>query len=63
MSQTNIAFIGTGNMSYAIIGGMIKNGFNASQIIATNRNQTKLDKVASDFGVKTTRGFLNSHLS
>ena len=53
MSQTNIAFIGTGNMSYAIIGGMIKNGFNASQIIATNRNQTKLDKVASDFGVKT----------
>ena len=49
MSDKKIAFIGTGNMSYAIIGGMVKNGFNASNIIATNRNQEKLAKVAADF--------------
>lgn len=54
MTDKTIAFIGTGNMSYAIIGGMVKNGFAASNIIATNRNQEKLAKVAADFGVKTT---------
>ena len=54
MSDKTIAFIGTGNMSYAIIGGMVKNGFNANNIIATNRNQEKLAKVADDFKVKTT---------
>ncbi len=55
MSDKTIAFIGTGNMSYAIIGGMVKNGFNANNIIATNRNQEKLAKVAADFKVKTTK--------
>jgi len=54
MSDKKIAFIGTGNMSYAIIGGMVKNGFNANNIIATNRNQEKLAKVAADFKVQTT---------
>ncbi|MEO2280570.1 pyrroline-5-carboxylate reductase [Pseudoalteromonas pernae] len=54
MSQKTIAFIGTGNMSYAIIGGMVKSGFAKEQIIATNRNQEKLAKVAADFGVQTT---------
>ncbi|MBQ4832853.1 pyrroline-5-carboxylate reductase [Pseudoalteromonas sp. MMG010] len=54
MSDKTIAFIGTGNMSYAIIGGMVKNGFNPQHIIATNRNQEKLAKVASDFNVQTT---------
>ncbi|CAM4305859.1 pyrroline-5-carboxylate reductase [Pseudoalteromonas ostreae] len=54
MSDKTIAFIGTGNMSYAIIGGMVKKGFAASNIIATNRNHEKLAKVAADFGVKTT---------
>jgi pyrroline-5-carboxylate reductase len=54
MSDKTIAFIGTGNMSYAIIGGMVKNGFNPNNIIATNRNQEKLAKVAADFKVNTT---------
>ncbi|WP_105167387.1 pyrroline-5-carboxylate reductase [Pseudoalteromonas sp. T1lg23B] len=54
MSNKTIAFIGTGNMSYAIIGGMIKNGFAPQSIIATNRNQDKLAKVAADFQVQTT---------
>ncbi|MCF2858989.1 pyrroline-5-carboxylate reductase [Pseudoalteromonas sp. SMS1] len=54
MSNKKIAFIGTGNMSYAIIGGMLKNGFVAQDIIATNRNTEKLAKVSADFGVQTT---------
>ena len=54
MSNKTIAFIGTGNMSYAIIGGMIKSGFAPQSIIATNRNEEKLAKVAADFNVRTT---------
>ncbi|MFC3031988.1 pyrroline-5-carboxylate reductase [Pseudoalteromonas fenneropenaei] len=54
MTATTIAFIGTGNMSYAIIGGMVKSGFDPKHIIATNRNAEKLAKVAADFGVNTT---------
>ncbi|TMO70128.1 pyrroline-5-carboxylate reductase [Pseudoalteromonas aurantia] len=54
MSNKTIAFIGTGNMSYAIIGGMIKSGFTSQSIIATNRNEEKLAKVAADFNVRTT---------
>ena len=54
MPNKKIAFIGTGNMSYAIIGGMIKSGFEPNNIIATNRNTEKLTKVANDFSVQTT---------
>lgn len=60
MTDKTIAFIGTGNMSYAIIGGMIKQGFDASKIIATNRNAEKLAKVAADFGVQTTSNNLDA---
>ena len=45
MSEKTIAFIGTGNMSYAIIGGLINSGFKPDNIIATNRNADKLEKV------------------
>lgn len=54
MSNKTIAFIGTGNMSYAIIGGMVKNGFDANNIIATNRNSEKLAKAKADLGVNAT---------
>ncbi|OCQ20638.1 pyrroline-5-carboxylate reductase [Pseudoalteromonas luteoviolacea] len=54
MSNKTIAFIGTGNMSYAIIGGMLKSGFSAQDIIATNRNPEKLAKVNADFEIRTT---------
>ena len=54
MSQNTIAFIGTGNMSYAIIGGLINGGFAPNNIIATNRNAEKLAKVGNDFGIQVT---------
>ncbi len=53
MSEQTIAFIGTGNMSHAIIGGMVSSGFAKDRIIATNRNAEKLAKVKNDFGVQT----------
>ena len=53
MIDRTIAFIGTGNMSYAIISGMIKNGFDKSHIIATNRNSEKLAKVANELAIST----------
>lgn len=54
MSQKTIAFIGTGNMSYAIIGGLVNSGFSPDHIIATNRNAEKLAKVGDDFGIQVT---------
>lgn len=60
MSNKTIAFIGTGNMSYAIIGGMIKSGFDAQSIIATNRNAEKLAKVAEQLSVRTTQDNLEA---
>ena len=60
MSHNTIAFIGTGNMSYAIIGGLIKSGFNPKNIIATNRNTEKLEKVANDFAIHTTQDNLKA---
>jgi pyrroline-5-carboxylate reductase len=54
MTNKTIAFIGTGNMSFAIIAGLVKNGYDQNHIIATNRNLEKLNKVSSELGVKTT---------
>ena len=47
-------------MSYAIIGGMIKSGFDAQSIIATNRNAEKLAKVAEQLSVRTTQDNLEA---
>ncbi|SFB80876.1 pyrroline-5-carboxylate reductase [Pseudoalteromonas denitrificans] len=53
MTNRSIAFIGTGNMSYAIISGMIKNGFDKKQIIATNRNPEKLAHIHKELSIET----------
>ena len=52
--NSSIAFIGAGNMSGAIIGGMIKRGYPALSITATGRTQSKLDVLHENFGVKTS---------
>ena len=44
--QPNIAFIGAGNMSRAIFGGMINSGYPADKIYATGRNVDKLQDLA-----------------
>lgn len=47
------AFIGAGNMSGAILGGMVNSGVSAKQIIATNRTAQKQQALAQQFGVTT----------
>ena len=54
MTQKTIAFIGTGNMASSIIGGLVQNGWPASNIIATGRTREKLDILHQRFSVHIT---------
>lgn len=60
MSSPTIAFIGAGNMSYAIIGGMLQNGFLPANIIASNRNAQKRKKLVDDFAISVTDNNLDA---
>lgn len=44
-------FIGVGNMASAIMNGMVKNGFTASNIYGVNRSQTKLVTLQNEIGI------------
>jgi len=50
-----LAFIGAGNMSRSIIAGLVKAGYPATLITAANPSQPKLDALANDYGIRTTR--------
>ncbi|MGR6980383.1 pyrroline-5-carboxylate reductase [Testudinibacter sp. P27/CKL/0425] len=54
MQQKLIAFIGAGNMSRAIILGLLNSGYPADKIIASNPSRAKLDALAQ-LGVQTTQ--------
>ena len=47
----SIAFIGAGNMSRSIIGGLINSQYPADKIIASNPSTDKLVQIGIDFGV------------
>jgi pyrroline-5-carboxylate reductase len=49
-----IAFIGAGNMTSAIIRGMVKAGYPTSMLMATNRSPEKLDVLANELGIQTS---------
>lgn len=53
MSQ-HIVFIGAGNMSRAIYGGLIRSGFPASQITATSPELDVLQTQQHTYGIQTT---------
>lgn len=53
IKDLTFAFIGAGNMSGAILGGMVNNGVNPSNIIATNRSAEKQQTLKQEFGVVT----------
>ena len=52
-NNTSYAFIGAGNMSGAIIGGMVNSGVEPSRIIATNRTKEKQQALKAKFGIIT----------
>lgn len=51
MSKANITFIGAGNMAASIIGGLVKKGYPATQITASDLLQDNLDKLQQDYGI------------
>lgn len=55
MNDNTVAFIGAGNMARCIIGGMVKTGYPAANIIAANPSRPKLDALAQDFGIEVTQ--------
>ncbi|RUO72770.1 pyrroline-5-carboxylate reductase [Idiomarina seosinensis] len=51
----NIAFIGAGNMTQSIVGGMCKSGYPAEKVWISNPSTGKLDKMKSELGVNTSQ--------
>lgn len=49
-----ITFIGGGNMATALIGGMVKRGFNANQIHVVEPEQSRHEYLKNEFGVGTS---------
>ena len=47
-----LGFIGAGNMASAIIGGLVKQGFNPQDIFASDLNQDALHNLKASFGIQ-----------
>ncbi len=54
MTTSKIAFIGAGNMAKAIVGGLLAEGYNASDIIAAGPRAETLEKVKQEFAIEIT---------
>lgn len=50
-----IAFIGAGNMTQSIVGGMIQNGYPANYVTVSNPSVEKLERLQQQFGVNITQ--------
>lgn len=53
MQYKKLAFIGTGNMAYAIIQGLLKSGYPANQIIACNKSNIERRVELQAVGIAT----------
>ncbi|HHW7570167.1 TPA: pyrroline-5-carboxylate reductase [Mannheimia haemolytica] len=53
MNEKKLAFIGTGNMAYAIIQGLLKSGYSAEQIIACNKSNLARREELQAVGITT----------
>lgn len=56
MSNAKLTFIGAGNMASSIIGGLLKKGYPAQLITATDPYQPSLDKLSSSINVCDNNG-------
>jgi pyrroline-5-carboxylate reductase len=54
MKDTNIAFIGGGNMARSLIGGLLDDGIPAQRIWVADPNESALHSLVGDFAVHTT---------
>jgi len=54
MHHPKLAFIGAGNMAKAIIGGLVRSGYPAENIIAADRGNEKLQILSKEFNIQTT---------
>jgi len=52
-NKTTIAFIGGGNMTQSLVSGLLESGFSKNQIWVSDRNEAKLKRLSSQFGVQT----------
>ena len=55
MQHRKIAFIGAGNMSKSIISGLVKNGYPASSIFASNPSRPKLDELHNTLSIQISQ--------
>lgn len=55
-TPARVAFIGGGNMAAALIGGLIKTGWPASQIAVAEPVATRAEWLRAEFGVRVTAG-------
>ena len=53
-NNLKISFIGAGNMSKAIIAGLVQTGYSNKNIMASNPSNPKLEALASAYGILTT---------
>ncbi len=53
--NTNIAFLGGGNMARSLISGLIKSGISPEQIHASDPNETIRAALHADFGISTEK--------
>lgn len=53
MDHKKLAFIGTGNMAFAIIQGLLKSGYPASQMIACNKSNLARREALQAVGIAT----------
>ncbi|RUO60492.1 pyrroline-5-carboxylate reductase [Pseudidiomarina insulisalsae] len=51
----NIAFIGAGNMTQSIVGGMVASGYPKEKVFVSNPSPGKLEKMSIELGVTTSQ--------